>query len=133
MQAKINEFEIETDLIDEIYSKKTILISDLFENNINNGEFVIFKSTEDQQKTAVLYASKGYLKLINTKKLNTNGIVPKDVNQTVYLNLLKDPDFQIVLEEKKELLNSSITPVVKNQNYVFYSECTVKTECILFC
>jgi PhoH-like ATPase len=96
MQAKINEFEIETDLIDEIYSKKTILISDLFENNINNGEFVIFKSTEDQQKTAVLYASKGYLKLINTKKLNTNGIVPKDVNQTVYLNLLKDPDFQIV-------------------------------------
>jgi len=96
MQDKLNEFELDDELIDEIYSKKTISISDLFEGNIYNGEFVLFKSNTDSQKTAVMYASKGNLKLINTKKITTNGITPKDINQTVYLNLLKDSDFLIV-------------------------------------
>lgn len=91
-----NEFEVEDEFLDQIYINKTILISDLFENEINNGEFVIFKSSIDSQKTAVMYASNGNLKLINTKKISTNGISPKDINQTVYLNLLRDSDFQII-------------------------------------
>lgn len=96
MQDISNEYLVEDSFIDELYTNKELLISDLFENQINNGEFVIFKSDQDEKKTAVFYASKGNLKLIQNKKLVTNGLSPKDINQTVYLNLLKDNDFLIV-------------------------------------
>jgi PhoH-like ATPase len=96
MQEFTNEFIVEDSFIDELYQNKEFLISDLFKDHINNGQFIIFKSDQDEKKTAVFYASKGNLKLIQNKKLVTNGFSPKDINQTVYLNLLKDNDFLIV-------------------------------------
>jgi len=90
------EYKLDDYSIDELYFKKQVPIEELFESNVPNGEYVIFQSEEDEKKTAVMYSCKGQLKLINNKKISASGFYPKDINQSVYMNLLKDEDFIIV-------------------------------------
>lgn len=92
----INEYIVEDTLVDELYIKKTIPVDELFDTSIPNGSYVVFKSETDDKKTAVFYISKNQLKLVNTKKLSTLRLTPKDLQQSIYMNLLKDEDFLVV-------------------------------------
>jgi len=93
---KFIEHEIEAAFIDELYQVKTFSSAD-YDIELDNGEYLMLKAIDDNQKTAVIYKSGSLYKVLNApKKFNINGMYPKDINQTIYMNYLKDESIQVL-------------------------------------
>ncbi len=93
---KFKEFEIESEFIDKLYSLKTFKQEE-FGLSIENGEYILLKSNDENQKTAVIYRMGHDCKVLNLpKKFNLNGFYPKDVNQSLYMSYLKEEQIQIL-------------------------------------
>ncbi len=93
---KFIEHEIEAAFIDQLYQLKVFNPKD-FGIEILNGQYILLKAVEDNQKTAVLYRSGNDCKVLNLpKKFNINGMYPKDTNQALYMSFLKDDNIQVL-------------------------------------
>ncbi len=93
---KFIEHEIESAFIDQLYQLK-IFDPKKFDIQMKNGEYLLLKAYEDNQKTIVIYKSGKECKILNlSKKFNINGMYPKDVNQSIYMSYLKDEAIQVL-------------------------------------
>lgn len=85
--------EVESGQLDELYKNGKVVINNI---NLLSNEFVLLSDIADQKRTALARNRNGSLKLVGKKEENVWRIRSRNKEQTMCLELLLDPNVELV-------------------------------------
>lgn len=94
----VRVIEVRPDLIDQLYTEKSIDIDfDARKEPFNENEYVILKDINQGSQSALSRVKKGRLVLLNRYHKEAAGIKPRNSEQRLALDALRDPEIRVVV------------------------------------